>query len=72
MSEHNHGKLWQGYTISCFVFAVAVFLAITSMGTDDFFSELFVLAVSGMLLIASFLMFKGVLDKKKECPICRS
>jgi len=59
-----------GYSIAGFTFGVAVFLALTSMFTDDFFSEVFVLAVSGMILIASFLMFRGILEKKKDCQVC--
>jgi len=59
-----------GYSIAGFTFGVAVFLALTSMFTDDFFSEVFVLAVSGMILIASLLMFRGILEKKKDCQVC--
>ena len=69
--EHNHGKLWQGYAITFFVLGTAIFLGTNIWLVDNLTSILFILGVMAMLIIASVLMFKGVIEKRDECDLCK-
>jgi len=71
MPEHNHGKLWMGYAITFFMLGTSIFLGTTIWLVDNMNSGLFILGVMAMLIIASALMFKGVLEKRDECEICK-
>jgi len=71
MPEHNHGKLWQGFAITFFMLGTSIFLGTTILLVDNLTSGLFILGVMAMLIIASVLMFKGVLEKRDECDLCK-
>lgn len=70
-NEHNHGKLWMGYAITFFMLGTSIFLGTTIWLVDNMNSGLFILGVMAMLVIASALMFKGVIEKRNECEICK-
>jgi len=57
---NNSDKI--GYAIALFMFTIAVFLGATSLLTDDIYSQLFILFVMGLLIIAGFLMLKEIGD----------
>jgi hypothetical protein len=71
MPEHNHGKLWQGYAITFFILGTAIFLGTNIWLVDNLISGLFILGVMGMLIIASVMMFKGVIETRDQCEICK-
>ncbi len=57
-----------GYAIAIFMFANAVFLGATSLLSDDIYSQLFILSIMGLLIIAGLLMLKeiGELEKRND------
>ena len=56
----------QGYALAIFMFAIAIFLGVTSLLSDDIYSQLFILFIMGLLIFAGFLMLKEIGDLKKR------
>jgi len=57
-----------GYALALFMFTIAVFLGATILLSDEIYSQLFILFIMILLIIAGFLMLKeiGDLDKTNE------
>jgi len=54
-----------GYAIAFFMFAIAVFLGATSLLSDDIYSQLFILFIMGLLILAGILMLKEIGEMEK-------
>jgi len=55
-----------GYALAIFMFTIAVFLGATSLLSDDIYSQLFILFIVSLLIIAGLIMLKEIREKGFE------